>query len=121
MKGREGVLSFQSSSPHLISTILAPNFSLKMGPMAALRHAPVARAAQFRALAVSCGIGSPETAAKAAAVPPVSKKLAPGVLIGMSESDLQQLALEFGQVRFELEVHNLILLFFRVDELIVVF
>lgn len=84
--------------------------------MAALRHAPIARAAQFRALAVSCGVGSPEAAAKAATAPPVSQKMAPGVLIGMSESDLQQLALEFGQVRFELEAHNLIL----VDELTVV-
>ncbi|XP_047954016.1 probable dual-specificity RNA methyltransferase RlmN [Salvia hispanica] len=80
-----------------------------MRPMAALRHAPIARAAQFRALAVSCGVGSPEAAAKAATAPPVSQKMAPGVLIGMSESDLQQLALEFGQDKYRgKQLHQLL-------------
>lgn len=77
--------------------------------MASLRHVPLARAVQFRALTISCGSGVPDPPAARVAVPLVSsKKQGPRVLLGMSESDLQELALAFGQVCIELEASIII-------------
>lgn len=99
------VIVIISSSP--ARHILPPNFSLTMRPMAALRHVPLTRAVQFRALTISCASSSSVDTAASVAVPPVDKnKQGPRVLLGMSESDLQQLALEFGQVCLEWEVNN---------------
>lgn len=81
--------------------------------MAAFRHAPLAHAVQFRALTISCG-SSPDPAARVTVPLVDKKKLEPGVLLGMSESDLQQLALQFGQVCFQSEVNNYYY-FFQVD------
>ncbi|KAK6135861.1 hypothetical protein DH2020_030348 [Rehmannia glutinosa] len=64
--------------------------------MALLRHTPLVRAVQLRALTISCSssIGTTSTVA----LPPVSKnKQDSCVLLGMSELDLQQLAIDFGQ------------------------
>lgn len=101
------VIISSTPAPH----ILPPNFSLTMRPMAALRHVPLTRAVQFRALTISCGgsSSSVDTAASVA-VPPVGKnKQGPRVLLGMSESDLQQLALDFSQDKYRgKQLHHLL-------------
>ncbi|KAL3645307.1 hypothetical protein CASFOL_010487 [Castilleja foliolosa] len=80
-----------------------------MTPIALLRHAPLVRAAQFRALTVIAS-GSSSVTTTAVALPSVSKnKKAPGVLLGMSELDLQQLAVDFGQQKYRgKQLHHLL-------------
>lgn len=75
--------------------------------MAALRHVPLARTIQFRALTIACSSSSIETPARVA-LPPVknSKSDTRRVLLGMSEMDLQQIAVELGQVSFKLKINS---------------
>ncbi|KAK6136076.1 hypothetical protein DH2020_030181 [Rehmannia glutinosa] len=79
-----------------------------MTPMALLRHTPLVRAVQLRALTISCSssIGTTSTVA----LPPVSKnKQDSCVLLGMSELDLQQLAIDFGQQKYRgKQLHHLL-------------
>lgn len=66
-----------------------------MARMAVFHHAytvPLARAIHVRAVSVACSGTATVTA------PSLNKKEDPQVLLGMSEQDLQQLALDFGQV-----------------------
>ncbi|GFP81745.1 probable dual-specificity RNA methyltransferase rlmn [Phtheirospermum japonicum] len=80
-----------------------------MTPMALLRHAPLVRAVQFRALTViSCGSSAGTTTT--VALPSVNKnKKDSGVLLGMSELDLQQLAIDFGQQKYRgKQLHHLL-------------
>ncbi|PIN01785.1 23S rRNA (adenine(2503)-C(2))-methyltransferase [Handroanthus impetiginosus] len=77
-----------------------------MTPMAALRNAPpIMRAVQLRTLTIACNNStSPVT------LPSVDKKKQDSrVLLGMSELDLQQLALEFGQQKYRgKQLHHLV-------------
>lgn len=69
--------------------------------MAALRHAPLARTIQFRALTIAaCSSSTIERVA----LPPVKSERR--VLLGMSEMDLQQVALQFGQVCFKFKMNG---------------
>ncbi|KAL8551982.1 hypothetical protein ACS0TY_000874 [Phlomoides rotata] len=78
--------------------------------MAALRHAPLARTIQFRALTMACSSTSVETTARVT-LPPVknSKSDTRRVLLGMSEMDLQQVAVELGQEKYRgKQLHHLL-------------
>lgn len=78
--------------------------------MAVLRQSPLIRAVHFRALTIACGSGV--GTASTVAVPPANKnKQDSRVLLGMSEPDLQQLVVEFGQVCFRLKMRNCYLKF----------
>ncbi|KAK4385417.1 putative dual-specificity RNA methyltransferase RlmN [Sesamum angolense] len=70
-----------------------------MTSVAVLRHAPLVRSVQSRALAVASSSSSVRTTSDVA-IPSVSKNNQESrVLLGMSEQDLQQLALEFAKVQ----------------------
>ncbi|CAA0834132.1 Radical SAM superfamily protein [Striga hermonthica] len=74
--------------------------------MALLRHAPLIRAVQLRALTViACGSSAVTTSTVA-----VNKnRKDSSVLLGMSELDLQQLAIEFGQQKYRgKQLHHLL-------------
>ncbi|KAK4431156.1 putative dual-specificity RNA methyltransferase RlmN [Sesamum alatum] len=83
-----------------------------MTSVAVLRHAPLARAVQSRALAIASGSSSSSSVGttSAVAVPSVNKNNQESrVLLGMSEQDLQQLALEFGQQKYRgKQLHHLL-------------
>ncbi|KAL7107808.1 hypothetical protein ACP275_06G077800 [Erythranthe tilingii] len=81
-----------------------------MTPIAVLRHAPLVRVVQFRALTIACSGGGAATASTVAVPPPAKKnKQYPCVLVGMSEPEFQQLALDFGQQKYRgKQLHNLV-------------
>ncbi|KAL2227507.1 uncharacterized protein LOC105161275 [Sesamum indicum] len=100
-------LSSSSPSPRLLSTLISHIST--MTSVAVLRHAPLVRAVQSRALAMASSSSSVRTTPDVA-IPSVNKNNQESrVLLGMSEQDLQQLALDFGQQKYRgKQLHHLL-------------
>ncbi|KAL0303725.1 UNVERIFIED_CONTAM: putative dual-specificity RNA methyltransferase RlmN [Sesamum radiatum] len=108
MKAAPVGLSSSSPSPLLLSTLIS--YISTMASVPVLRHAPLVRAVQSRALAMASSSSSSARATSDVAIPSVNKNNQESrVLLGMSEQDLQQLALEFGQQKYRgKQLHHLL-------------